>query len=123
MISSGKNLESYGVSQAKKSLTLLSKRIPQDVIRYEKNQPTEKIPLKDIQINQEIFIRKGEVIPLDGILISKSGQTDESSLTGEPYMMDKIEGDIIRSGTVNIGEPIVIRVTKVGKGLNLPKDS
>lgn len=115
MISSGKNLESYGVSQAKKSLTLLSSRIPQDVMLYEKNQPSEKVALGTVQINQTIFIRKGEVIPLDGVLVSKNGQTDESSLTGEPYIIDKIEGDIIRSGTVNMGEPVVIRVTKVEK--------
>ncbi len=115
MISTGRNLEDYGVSQAKKSLSLLAKRIPQDVTLYEKNKPGEKIRLNKVTVGQKIIIRKGEVIPLDGNLESNNGQLDESSLTGEPYFIDKIKGDIIRSGTLNVGEPIVINVTKVEK--------
>src|SRR3989338_2853696 len=112
MITSGRTLEDYAVSQAKKSLTGLIDRIPSEVLLWEKNKVGTKVKIKDVSIGQEIFIRKGEVIPLDGTLVSKVGQTDESSLTGEPYFIDKIEGDVIRSGTVNIGNPIVIKVTK-----------
>lgn len=113
MLSSGRTLESYAVSQAKKSLTGLIDRIPSEVLLWEKEKAGEKAKIKDIIIGQQIFIRKGEVIPLDGTLISESGQTDESSLTGEPYFIDKIEGDVLRSGTINIGDPIVIKVTKL----------
>ncbi|MBI4035805.1 cadmium-translocating P-type ATPase [Candidatus Daviesbacteria bacterium] len=112
MLSSGRTLENYAVSQAKKSLTSLIDRIPSDVLLWEKEKAGEKVKVKDVKVGQLIFIRVGEVIPLDGILISETGQTDESSLTGEPYFIDKIKGDILRSGTVNIGNPIVIKVTK-----------
>ncbi|MCL4366199.1 cadmium-translocating P-type ATPase [Patescibacteria group bacterium] len=112
MVSTGRTLESYAVSQAKKSLTGLIERIPNEVLLWEKGKAGEKIQIKEVKIGQQIFIRKGEVIPLDGKLISEVGQTDESSLTGEPYFIDKIEGDILRSGTVNIGNPIVLEVTK-----------
>lgn len=112
MITSGRTLEDYAVSQAKKSLTGLIDRIPSEVLLWEKDKAGQKVKIKDVRIGQQIFIRKGEVIPLDGTLISESGQTDESSLTGEPYFIDKIEGDILRSGTVNVGNPIIIEVTK-----------
>lgn len=112
MITSGRTLEEYAVSQAKKSLTGLIDRIPSEVLLWEKDKAGEKVKIKDVSIGQQIFIRKGEVIPLDGILMSKSGQTDESSLTGEPYFIDKISGDVLRSGTVNVGNPIIIEVTK-----------
>lgn len=112
MITSGRTLEDYAVSKAKKSLTGLIERIPSDVLLWEKDKAGEKVKIKDVKVDQQIFIRKGEVIPLDGILISKTGQTDESSLTGEPYFIDKIEGDVLRSGTVNVGNPIVVKVTK-----------
>jgi P-type E1-E2 ATPase len=75
--------------------------------------PGEKIAIADAKIGQEILIRKGEVIPLDGILVSATALTDESSLTGEPYMIDKLQGDELRSGTINAGNPIVLKVTKV----------
>ncbi len=112
MLSSGRTLEDYGVAQAKKSLTKLIERIPNEVFLWKNGKIGEKIKLDKIKIGDEIFVRKGEVIGLDGILASKDGLTDESSLTGEPYTIEKIEGDAIRSGTINIGNPIAIRVTK-----------
>ncbi len=112
MVSSGRNLEAYGVSQAKKSLTALLDRIPTDVTIWEKDKPGGKEKLRNVKVGSEIFIRKGEVIGLDGILMSDVGETDESSLTGEPYFIEKVKGDIVRSGTVNIGQPIVIKITK-----------
>ena len=115
MISSGRNLEDYGISQAKKSLSLLAKRIPQKVTLYGKNKPEDKLHLGKVRVGQQILIRKGEVIPLDGTLSSDNGELDESSLTGEPYSVEKVKNDLIRSGTVNAGEAIVIKVTKVEK--------
>lgn len=112
MIASGRTLEEYGVTQAKKSLTKLVDRIPNDVVLWEGGIANKKEQIGNIKIGQEIFVRKGEVIGLDGILISKTALTDESSLTGEPYLMEKIKGDQIRSGTINIGNPIAIKVIK-----------
>jgi P-type E1-E2 ATPase len=64
-------------------------------------------------IGSDILIKKGEVIPLDGILKSTNASIDESSVTGEPYPQDHVQGNIITSGTVNIGETIVITVTRL----------
>lgn len=115
MISGGRTLEDYGVSQAKKSLTKLVDRIPSDVTLWVLGKPGAKEKLGQVSVGSDIFIRKGEVIGLDGILASESAQIDESSLTGEPYFIDKLNGDTIRSGTVNLGQPIVVTVTKVEK--------
>lgn len=112
MISSGSALEAYGAAQAKKSLTSLIDRIPQEVTLWIHNAPGEKKAIAAIKKDEEIYIRKGEVIPLDGILISNIAEIDEASLTGEAYFVDKYDGDLIRSGTVNMGNPIVIRITK-----------
>ena len=112
MISSGRTLEDYGVSQAKKSLTKLAERIPNEVFLWVNGKIGEKVEIEKVKKSQEILVRKGEVIGLDGVLVSKDGLTDESSLTGEPYTIEKIAGDPIRSGTINIGQPIVIKVTK-----------
>lgn len=115
MIATGETLEDYGVAQAKKSLTALVDRIPTDVTLWENGTISNKEQLHNIKVGDTIFIRKGEVIGLDGILLSDVGETDESSLTGEPYFIEKIKGDIIRSGTINIGQPMVLRITKAEK--------
>ncbi len=115
MIATGRTLEEYGVSKAKASLTKLIDRIPSKVTRYEENKPHQIVEIADIAIGQEIIIRRGEVIPLDGVMSSDTGLTDESSLTGEPYTIEKFRGDQMRSGTVNIGDPIIIKVSSEAK--------
>jgi len=115
MISSGRTLEDYGVSQAKKSLTKLAERIPNEMFLWKNGKIGEKIKIDEVKKGDEVVIRKGEVIGLDGILVSKDGLTDESSLTGEPYTIEKIEGDPIRSGTINVGNLIVVKVIKEQK--------
>ncbi len=115
MLAGGNSLEKYGTARAQRSLTALVNRIPSDVHVHKDGHIGKKVPVASVRAGTQILIRRGEVIPLDGILITKSAYIDESSLTGEPYMMDKVAGDAIRSGTVNAGDSIVIRVTKEDK--------
>lgn len=115
MLSSGRALEAYGVSQAKNSLTKLIDRIPNEVTIWKENRAQGKKKVEEVKIGELILIKKGEVVAVDGILHSENGLTDESSLTGEPYTIEKIKGDSIRSGTINIGDPIVVRVIKLSK--------
>lgn len=115
MLSSGRTLEAYGISQAKKSLTNLANRIPSEVVIWENGSATESISIHQIKVGQEILVRKGEVAAVDGMLVSQSGMFDESSLTGEPNTIEKVTNDTIRSGTLNLGEAVVIKVTKEEK--------
>ena len=59
-----------------------------------------------------MLVRHGEVLPLDGELLTAGAVVDESSLTGEPYLLDKVQGDALRSGTMNQGVPLLMRVTR-----------
>ncbi len=115
MISSGKGLEYYAQKKAKSSLVMLSNRIPREVIVWKSESETENKKIKDVKIKEKILVRKGEVIPLDGQLVSAHAQIDESTLTGEPYFVDRSKGDTLRSGTVNIGNSIIVLVTKVDR--------
>ncbi|PIZ92531.1 MAG: cadmium-translocating P-type ATPase [Candidatus Magasanikbacteria bacterium CG_4_10_14_0_2_um_filter_41_10] len=112
MLSSGTQLEEYGMTKAQQSLTALSDRIPKEVLRLNTDDHTDKVAIASIVVGERILVRKGEVVPLDGVLDSTTALTDESSLTGEPYMLDKLKGDQIRSGIVNMGDVMIVRVTK-----------
>lgn len=115
MLAGGQTLEKLAIARAKKSLTALTDRIPNHVLLWENGDIGRTVSIESVNIAQRIFIRKGEVIALDGILRSDNGLTDESSLTGEPYELEKLEGDVIRSGTINIGKPMIVEVTRVDK--------
>lgn len=112
MLATGQELEKYGSQKAKESLTALVDRIPSQVVVVGEDGHSKKIEISEVKKGQQILVRKGEVIPLDGILRSESSIADESSLTGEPYFFEKFAGDIMRSGTVNLGQPVKIEVTK-----------
>jgi len=112
MLTSGGQLEEYGMTKAQQSLTALSDRIPTEVMRIGKDDQAEKVAIASVQVGERILVRKGEVVPLDGVLESENALTDESSLTGEPYFMDKLKGDQIRSGIVNMGDVMIVEVTK-----------
>lgn len=115
MLSSGTTLEKYGMARAKESLTALTERIPNEVILWKNGDGHKKIRIEETKVGQEIMVRKGEVIPLDGELVTDTAVIDESSLTGEALPVEKAVGDIIRSGTVNMGEVIVVSVTRADK--------
>lgn len=112
MFSGGNALENYGMTKAKQSLTALTDRIPHEVVLWNDGAADVKKAVEDVGVGTKIIVRKGEVVPLDGVLITEEAITDESSLTGEPYVVEKLKGDQIRSGTINVGDVLVIEVTK-----------
>lgn len=114
MLASGATLERYSVARARQSLTMLAERLPNEVVSWRDGRAGPTIKVGDVVVGQYVLIRKGEVIALDGILRSARAITDESSLTGEPYEIEKLQGDNLRSGTVNIGDSIVLEVTRPG---------
>ena len=112
MLSGGQTLEKYGMAKAKQSLTALTERIPNEVTLWNKGKIDGRRAIETVDVGEEIVVRKGEVVPLDGVLISEEAILDESSLTGEPYTVEKMTGDPIRSGTINMGNILALRVTK-----------
>jgi heavy metal-(Cd/Co/Hg/Pb/Zn)-translocating P-type ATPase len=112
MLAGGNTLEKYGVRKAKSALTKLTDRIPHTVLL---TQSSEVVSIASVAIGQEITVRQGEVIPLDGTLVSTEAIVDESSLTGEAFPQQKHQGQLLRSGTVNVSAPLILSVTKVDK--------
>ena len=58
-----------------------------------------------------ILVRAGEVVPVDGNILSASATIDEAALTGEPIPVTKMKGGSVHSGTVNAGETFELNAT------------
>jgi len=112
MLASGHALEDYGVRRARRSLSLLADRIPSPALVQGEGQTALPRAVDDIRTGATVLVRHGEVLPLDGTLLSPRAVVDESSSTGEPYLLDKVQGDEVRSGTVNQGPPLLLVVTR-----------
>lgn len=112
MLAGGNTLEKYGVRRAKSALTKLTDRIPHTVLLTE---TSEVVPIESVTVGQQITVRQGEVIPLDGTLVSTEALIDESSLTGEAFPEEKRQGQKLRSGTLNVSTPLILSITHIDK--------
>ena len=65
----------------------------------------------DVEIGDILLVKPGEVVPLDGVLLSESGSFDESSLTGESLPVERFAGDGLMSGSLNGESAVRMRVT------------
>jgi len=63
----------------------------------------------------EVVVKPGEQIPIDGAVIDGGSAVDESMLTGEPIPVTKRVGDEVIGGTLNTSGALVIRTARVGK--------
>lgn len=111
MMSGGNALEEYAKDKAKHSLTALHDRLPNQVHVLDVRGQTQAQAINTVKPGSQILIRKGEVIPLDGELLSVAAEIDEASLTGEAEPVNKQSGDRLISGTVNLGEAIILLTT------------
>ena len=82
MMSGGNTLERFAKSKASTSLKNLISRLPKTVEVLEGNKQFSK-EIDTVAIGSIVLVRKGEVVPLDGVLLSARAMLDESILTGE----------------------------------------
>lgn len=66
---------------------------------------------EECKIGDVIIVKPGEMIPIDGVLLS-DGTINCSSLTGEALDIDVSKGDTVLSGSINVTNPIKIKTTK-----------
>ena len=76
MLASGRALEDYGVRRARSSLSLLADRIPRTALVLRDHQQTTPLVIEEIAVGNEVLVRHGEVLPLDGELLSDRALVD-----------------------------------------------
>ena len=102
MVSGGKALEDFAEGRARRELDALLAREPQVAHRIRPgSDQIEDITAAEVLVGDTILVRSGEVVPVDGHLVSASASFDESSLTGESMPVTRLEGDSVLSGSVN----------------------
>jgi P-type Cu+ transporter len=73
-----------------------------------------EIPIEQVQVSDELIVRPGEKIPVDGIVLSGISSVDESMITGESIPIEKVEGEPLIGATINQRGLLRMRATKVG---------
>ncbi len=105
----GDYLEDMAINRSKKTISSLLNIRPEyaNVLR---NGITRRVSPKEVEIGEEIVVKPGERIPLDGDIVEGSAYLDESSLTGESIPRGVGVGDEVYSGTIDTDGLLRIRV-------------
>ena len=112
MYSGGNVLEDIAVARAEHDLRLLVDRAPREAHRRISDR-IEDVPVASVVVGDQLLVRAGEVVPVDGVVTSNVATIDESALTGEAMPVVKLRGVAVLSGSLNAGEAFELAVTTV----------
>ncbi len=71
----------------------------------------ERVPVAEVAVGEEVRVRPGERIPMDGTVVSGRSVVDQALVTGEPVPVEKGAGDPVIGGSVNGAGSLTVRVT------------
>lgn len=74
-----------------------------------------EIPLEEVTVGDIVYIKPGEKVPVDGVILEGQSALDESMLTGESVPVDKKAGDMVIGSTINKNGFLKMQATKVGR--------
>ena len=107
----GELFQDYAVDKSKESITNLMDIRP-DVAVVKRNGKLETVKPETVKIGEEIVVKPGEKIPLDGTIIDGSSMLDTSALTGESVPRSAKIGEKVLSGCINQSGVLTIKVEK-----------
>ena len=116
----GALLEDATTNRAKKGLKKLISLAPTQGRRIREGKE-EMIPAEEIRKGDDLRILPGEIIPVDGKILTGETSVDQSIMTGESLPVDKTVGDGVFCGTINRFGAIDITATQVGEDSSLKK--
>ena len=107
----GELFEGYAEGKSRDSISHLMDIRP-DVANVIRNGEVESVAPDMVKIGETILIKRGEKIPLDGIVVEGSALLDTVALTGESVPRAIKDGDEIYSGCINLKGELKVRTTK-----------
>ncbi|KAJ5773964.1 hypothetical protein N7457_008860 [Penicillium paradoxum] len=116
-ILAGRFLEAYSKARTGDAVTSLGKLRPSEALLDDDSAEdgVVRTSVDLLEIGDVVSIPHGASPPADGVIVdSASYQFDESSLTGESRPVKKTIEDIVYTGSVNVGQPVRIRITELG---------
>ena len=108
----GEILEHLAVNKSRKEIASLMDIKPEYANLKVKDEIT-KVDPSTVKVGDTIVVKKGEKIPLDGVVIEGSTSLNTVALTGEVKPLEVSKGSNVLSGTINIGDVITLKVTNL----------
>ena len=108
----GEFLQSLAVNKSRKSISDMMNIRPDYANLVKEDGSVETVDPYDVEVGNIILVKAGEIIPLDGIVVSGKAMLDTSALTGESVPRSANAGDQVYSGSINKDGLLKLEVTK-----------
>jgi Cu2+-exporting ATPase len=82
--------------------------------RVVRNGVEVTLPTSEVVVGDQLRLRPGDKVPVDGELVDGETEVDESLVTGESQPVKKRPGDPLIGGAINVSGAVTLRATKVG---------
>lgn len=109
----GKYLEALAKRRTSEAISKLM-RLGAKTATVIRNGKETDIPIEQVAVGDEVVVKPGQKIPVDGIIIEGSSAVDESLVTGESIPAEKKKGDTVIGSTINKHGHFIFKATKVG---------
>lgn len=107
-------LEMASVAKAEGALDALSKLLPDKAEKLVNGKPKEVL-VSELKVGDQVLVRPGGSIPIDGVIVDGNSSVNEAAITGESIPTTKKTGDKVVAGTINQDGSLTVKVTKIGK--------
>lgn len=106
----GKILEEKAINNSRNSIKDLMD-LTDKTVNIKVGKEVKNILVEDVKVGDILLVKKGEKIGVDGIIKSGTSSIDSSMLTGESEPVFIKEGDKVLSGSINLGDIILVEAT------------
>ncbi|MFQ3670554.1 MAG: heavy metal translocating P-type ATPase, partial [Verrucomicrobiia bacterium] len=113
-------LQRYALERTRRAIGALMRLRPDRALR-KVGGLTEEVPVESLEVGDRIWVRPGELLPVDGVVVEGVGSVDESSLTGESMPVGKGPGSRVFAGTLNGSGGLEVAVGRKAEDSTLAK--
>jgi Cu2+-exporting ATPase len=110
----GKMMEEKAKSNTSSAIKKLIGLQPKTVVKIDEKGVEKTIKISEVQVDDQLLVKPGEKIPVDGMVVSGNSFVDESMISGEPVPVEKMENENVFAGTINQKGSFVFEAKKVG---------
>lgn len=103
------------IDAARRQSTLTAQRL----VAFPSSLATEHVEAEHLKIADRVLVPPGETVPADGVVVQGRSSCSQAWLTGESTPIEKGTGAPVLAGSINLDQPLVIEVTRVGTATSL----
>lgn len=120
LITLGKYLEAKAKTKSTDAVKALMDLSPKTAIKLVDGEEV-LVPVEEVAVGDELVVKPGSAIAVDGVVVSGSGSVDESAISGESIPVTKTSGDKVIGSTILNNGSLVMRAERVGEETSLAK--